>query len=65
PSLLAFAPPGQVLFGSDWPYAPTSVVDLFTNQLDKYEMSPREQAAIAREGAVAIFPRLAPSKVGT
>jgi predicted TIM-barrel fold metal-dependent hydrolase len=59
PSLLAFAQPGHVLFGSDWPYAPSAVVGLFTGELDKYELSAMEQTAIARESAAAILPRLA------
>ena len=58
PSLLAFAQPDHVLFGSDWPYAPAPVVDLFTGQLDKYELSPEMQSAIARDNAVSLFPRL-------
>lgn len=36
PSLLAFAKPGHVLFGSDWPYAPAPAVAYFTGQLDAY-----------------------------
>jgi hypothetical protein len=36
PSLLAFAKPGHVLFGSDWPYAPDVAVGYFTAQLDAY-----------------------------
>jgi predicted TIM-barrel fold metal-dependent hydrolase len=63
PSLLAFARPGHVLFGSDWPYAPASVVRLMTAELDKYEMSANQEAAIARDNALALFPRLAVSKV--
>jgi predicted TIM-barrel fold metal-dependent hydrolase len=64
PSLLAFASPGHVLFGSDWPYAPASVVGLFTNQLDKFDMSREEQAAIARSAA-DLFPRLTSWKART
>lgn len=63
PSLLAFARPGHVLFGSDWPYAPASVVGLFTSQLDKYELTAQERAAITRDSAVAILPRLASSRI--
>lgn len=58
PSLLAFAQPDHVLFGSDWPYAPASVVDLFTGQLDQYELSSSVQSAIARDNALALLPRL-------
>lgn len=55
PSLLAFAQPDHVLFGSDWPYAPAPVVGLFTGQLDKYELPPQTQGAIARDSALALF----------
>ena len=56
PSLLAFAKPGQVLFGSDFPYAPAPVVSYFTGQLDGYEaLDPAGHAAIDRDNAVALF----------
>ncbi len=57
PSLLAFAAPDHVLFGSDWPYAPAFVVGLFTEELDRYEMSTTMHAAIARDTALGLFPR--------
>ena len=56
PSLLAFAKPGHVLFGSDWPYAPEPVVSYFTGQLDGYEaLDAAGHAAIDRESAAALF----------
>jgi predicted TIM-barrel fold metal-dependent hydrolase len=58
PSLLTFAQPGHVLYGSDWPYAPNSVVDLFTKQLDKYEMPSATRSGIVRDTGLALFPRL-------
>ena len=36
PSLMAFAKPGHVLFGSDWPFAPSAGVALFAGMLDAY-----------------------------
>jgi predicted TIM-barrel fold metal-dependent hydrolase len=36
PSLLAFARPGHVLFGSDWPFAPEPAVAWFTGGLDDF-----------------------------
>ena len=58
PSLLAFAKPGRVLFGSDWPYAPAPVVSYFTGQLDAYEALDADgHAAIDRGNAAALFPR--------
>ncbi len=56
PSLLAFAKPGHVLFGTDWPYAPAPVVSYFTGQLDGYEaLDAAGHAAIDRESAAALF----------
>ena len=61
PSLLAFAKPGHVLFGSDWPYAPPIAVGYFTAQLDAYgALDADGHAAIDRGNAEALFPRLAP-----
>ena len=60
PSLLAFAKPGHVLFGSDWPYAPDVAVGYFTAQLDTYDaLGPDGHAAIDRHNATALFPQLA------
>jgi len=50
PSLLAFAEPGHVLYGSDWPFAPESAVAYFTTWAD--------DAQIDRRSALALFPRL-------
>jgi predicted TIM-barrel fold metal-dependent hydrolase len=58
PSLLAFAKPGHVLFGSDWPYAPTMAVSYFTGQLDAYAaLDANGHAAIDRTSAMALFPQ--------
>lgn len=57
PSLLAFARPGHVLFGSDWPYAPAPAVSYFTGQLDAYAgIDDTGHAAIDRTSALALFP---------
>ncbi|WP_460062761.1 amidohydrolase family protein [Streptomyces sp. YKOK-I1] len=58
PTLLAFARPGHVLFGSDWPFAPTPAGQYFTNGLDD-GVDPGTLAAINRTNAEALFPRLA------
>jgi predicted TIM-barrel fold metal-dependent hydrolase len=56
PSLLAFAKPGRVLFGSDWPFAPAPVVAHFTSQLDAYPgLDAAGHAAINHENALALF----------
>jgi predicted TIM-barrel fold metal-dependent hydrolase len=56
PSLLAFAKPGHVLFGSDWPYAPAPAVSHFTGQLDAYgALDDAGHRAIDRESAAVLF----------
>jgi predicted TIM-barrel fold metal-dependent hydrolase len=57
PSLLAFAKPGHVLFGSDYPFAPNAAVAYFTATGDAY--ADADHAAINRGSALALFPRLA------
>ena len=37
PSLLAFAQPDHILYGSDWPFAPGPAVSYFTAQFDKWD----------------------------
>ena len=60
PSLLAFAKPGRVLFGSDWPYAPQQTVGYFTENFDHHQgLDAAGHAAINRTNAEALFPRLA------
>ncbi|MFE5286010.1 amidohydrolase family protein [Nocardia sp. NPDC056611] len=60
PSLLAFAEPGHVLFGTDWPFAPEPGVAYFTGQLDTYPGLDRVgRAGIDRGNALELFPRLA------
>ncbi|KUL38811.1 amidohydrolase [Streptomyces sp. NRRL F-4489] len=60
PSLLAFAAPGHVHFGSDWPFAPTEAGAYFTGHLDAYDgWEPGALEAVNRTGAEALFPRLA------
>jgi predicted TIM-barrel fold metal-dependent hydrolase len=58
PSLLAFAKPGHVLFGSDWPFAPDPAVAYFTGRLDAYAaLDAAGHAAIDRDNARALFAR--------
>ena len=59
PSLLAFAKPGHVLFGSDFPFAPPVAVQYFTATGDAY--ADADHAAINRTNALPLFPRLAKS----
>jgi len=60
PTLLAFAKPGHVLFGSDWPFAPSSGVGLFAGMLDAYSsLDDAGHAAINRGSAERLFPKFA------
>lgn len=60
PSLLAFARPGHVLYGTDSPYAPPPLVEYFTSRLDTYaESEPALLRSALRANAEAILPRVA------
>lgn len=62
PSLLAFAEPGHVLYGSDWPFAPDSLVRDFDRHLATYPpLADNQRWAVDRGNAEALFPRLAPA----
>ena len=59
PSLLAFAKPGHVTFGSDWPFAPVAAGKLFAAGLETYPgLDAGARGAIERSNALALFPRL-------
>lgn len=57
PSLLAFADPTHITFGSDWPYATKARALHFTGMLDSFEMPQALRAAIHRGNAGRIIPR--------
>ena len=58
PSLLAFAKPGHITFGSDWPFAPVAAGKLFAAGLETYPgFDADARAAIDRGNALALFPR--------
>jgi hypothetical protein len=69
PSLLAFAKPGHVTFGSDWPFAPIAAAKLFAAGLETYPgLDTDARSAIERNNALALFPRLGtapPSATGS
>jgi predicted TIM-barrel fold metal-dependent hydrolase len=69
PSLLAFARPGHVTFGSDWPFAPLVAGKLFAAGLEAFPgLDPGARAAIERSNALSLFPRLGaapPSDAGS
>jgi predicted TIM-barrel fold metal-dependent hydrolase len=48
-----------VLFGSDWPYVPESLVDDTVAALAESMPDPAARAAIERGNALTLFPRLA------
>jgi predicted TIM-barrel fold metal-dependent hydrolase len=59
PTLLAFAQPGHITFGSDWPFAPVTAGKLFAAGLDTYAgIDVETRNAINRINALALFPRL-------
>jgi len=60
PSLLAFAAPGHILFGSDFPMLPEEWGTGFDNGLDEYAgWGPDQFHAVNRGNAEALIPRLA------
>ncbi|WP_329331352.1 amidohydrolase [Streptomyces sp. NBC_00663] len=69
PTLLAFARPGRVMFGSDWPFAPTAAGQYFANGLDSHPLDAESLKAVDRGNAEALFPRFggtsAPSRSGS
>ena len=58
PSLLAFAAPGHILFGTDYPYASEKVSKTFTQNLDSYAQQSTGDPAAINHGARHLFPRL-------
>ncbi len=64
PTLLAFAKPGHITFGSDWPFAPTAAGQYFAVGLETYPpLDVAGRAAIDRTNALALFPRLGTAPV--
>ncbi|MBF6439996.1 amidohydrolase family protein [Nocardia cyriacigeorgica] len=62
PSLLAFAAPGHILYGSDFPFAPEESGGMLDAMLDSYAgFGPGQLGAINRGSAEVLFSRLAGS----
>ena len=57
--LRAFAAPGHVLYGCDWPYAPDATVGYFTGCYESHIGDREARRAIDRETAETLFPRFA------
>jgi predicted TIM-barrel fold metal-dependent hydrolase len=58
-TLLELVGDTQILYGSDFPYAPRPGVVEFASQLDGMEMSEETRRRIGYENALGLFPRLA------
>jgi 6-methylsalicylate decarboxylase len=56
--LKQFAGVGQILYGSDYPYAPASIGASFTAQLDNGGLTADERRTINHGNARTLFPRL-------
>lgn len=59
PSLLAFADPSHVLYGSDYPFAPAPAVRFMRQEYEDAPLSPTQRSAIDHANAQSLFPRLA------
>jgi predicted TIM-barrel fold metal-dependent hydrolase len=57
PSILSFAKPGHVLYGSDWPFAEEEI-PYYNGFLDTHPMSAEERAGINYANAQQLFPRI-------
>ena len=57
-ALYEIARPGHVLFGTDYPNAPSQAIHHFTRFLEEYEPGPEPLNAILMESALTLFPRL-------
>jgi 6-methylsalicylate decarboxylase len=61
PSLLAFAQPDHVLYGSDWPFAPEPIIAGFNGMYEQFPLATAQRASIDRGAAERLFPRLTAS----
>ena len=59
PSLLAFADPNRITYGSDWCWAPVPMVKEFAARYEAFNLSAEQRQAIDRANAEKLFPRLA------
>jgi 6-methylsalicylate decarboxylase len=59
PSLLEFADPTHIVFGSDFPFVPKDISKRYDSWLDEYPMSEEQRTAINHGNAEILFPRLA------
>jgi predicted TIM-barrel fold metal-dependent hydrolase len=59
PSLLGFADPTHLTYGTDSPFAPTPAVDSFRKAYEAYDLADDVRPGIDRANAECLFPRLA------
>jgi predicted TIM-barrel fold metal-dependent hydrolase len=51
--------PAHILFGSDWPFAPEPITEATVKGVNSYDgFDAPARAAIERENALKLFPRL-------
>lgn len=62
PSLLAFAKPGHITFGTDFPYAPDIGIAAFADMYETYDLDERTRLSIDSGAASSLFPRFANPK---
>jgi predicted TIM-barrel fold metal-dependent hydrolase len=58
PSLFEVAAPDHILYGSDFPFAPSAAIGFLNKQYETYSLNSELRAAIDRDNALALFPRL-------
>lgn len=65
PSLQALAAPSQILFGSDYPFAPEMAITLTIYGLNSFDGFDKEKlSGINRENALDLFPRFVQTEKG-
>ena len=57
-ALYEIAKPGHILFGTDYPNAPTQAINRFTAFLEDFEPEQEPLTAVLIENALVLFPRL-------
>lgn len=57
PSLLSFADPGHITYGSDWPFASRERTMFFRRQLDDFPLTLSQRQSISHGNAARLFPR--------
>ncbi|TAQ84217.1 hypothetical protein B7494_g7454 [Chlorociboria aeruginascens] len=56
--LTQFAKEENILFGSDFPYAPTKTIETHTRNLEGYQLEKEQRSKIYRSNALRLIPRL-------